>query len=233
MQAFVELLGAALKGIGWVFLPLLLLPLLYLFFPRSSHLTTFSKLIITIVDGFSFRLGEIIKWTLPLLVLSTAFGVFALSIFGVAWTKLFESAVYFHTSVIMLGSAATLLAGKHVRVDVFHSVMPQKTRAWVDFIGFYILLMPVCLIIIWNSQSFTYFAWRIFEGSNEADGINAVFLLKTLIPLFALTVLVQGMAISLRAAMCLNGVMRPARPTGIDQLFMPDTKPELNAEAKT
>jgi len=222
MSSWVDVSGAAIKGIGWAFTPLLLLPLLYLFFPKTKPLTDISNHLITIIDCVSFHVGEIIKWALPLLVLTTAFGVFALSIFGIAWTKLFESAVYFHTAVIMLGSAATLLAGKHVRVDVFHSTMAQRKRAWVDFIGFYVLLMPVCLIIIWDSQSFIYFTWRILEGSNEADGINAVFLLKTLIPAFAIMVLTQGLSISLRAAMCLNGVERPDRPVGIDKLFAPD-----------
>ena len=86
----------------------------------------------------------------------------------------------------MLGAAATLLAGQHDRVDIFHSRMSAKSRALIDFLGFYLLLSPVCLIIIWNSQSFVNFGWKIFEGSNESDGIRGVFLLKTLIPIFAI-----------------------------------------------
>jgi len=129
-------------------------------------------------------LGEITKWLLPLLVLVVAFTVFALSIFGQSWTKLFESAEYLHASVIMLA-----------------------------------LLVPVCLIILWNSQSFVSFSWRIFEASSEADGIRGEFLLKTLIPLFASMMILQGLAIALRAAMCLSGQMRPARPPHTPKFF--------------
>jgi len=64
--------------------------------------------------------------------------------------------------------------------------MSAKARALIDFIGYYALLLPVCLVILWNSQSFVSFAWRIYEGSSEADGIRGEFLLKTLIPIFAL-----------------------------------------------
>lgn len=212
-------IGIAFKAIGWVFLPALLLPIIYLFLPNINTLKSLSKAIIRTIDSLSYGLGEIAKWLIPLLVLVVAFTVFALSIFGQSWTKLFESADYLHASIIMLGAGATLLAGQHVRVDVFHTRMDDKTRALVDFIGFYALLLPVCLIILWNSQSFISFAWRIFEGSSEADGIRGEFLLKTLIPIFAITMILQGLSIALRAAMCMNAQDRPERPPHTPKFF--------------
>ena len=225
-----DLMGAALKGIGWVFLPAVLLPLLYLFFPKSKWLNGLSRSLITLLDDISYRIGEAAKWALPLLVLSIAFSVFALSIFGLNWTKLSESAFYFHASVIMLGGAATLLAGQHVRVDVFHTNMSARSRALVDFLGFYVLLLPVCLIIIWNSQSFVNFGWRIFEGSAENDGIQGVFLLKTLVPIFGVMMIGQGLSIALRAAMCLSGQDRPPRPDHTPALFPPlEERPHIQS----
>ncbi|WP_051279010.1 TRAP transporter small permease subunit [Hellea balneolensis] len=212
-------LGVAVKAIGWAFMPILLLPLIYIFLPNINILQSISKAIIRTIDSFSYATGEAVKWLLPILVLTVAFTVFALSIFGQSWTKLFESADYFHASVIMLGAAATLLAGQHVRVDVFHVRMSAKTRALIDFMGYYALLLPVCLIILWNSQGFVSFAWRIFEGSSDADGIRGDFLLKTLIPIFAVTMILQGLAIALRAAMCLSGQDRPERPPHTPQFF--------------
>lgn len=212
-------IGVALQAIGWVFLPALSLPLIYIFLYNINYLQSISKAIIRTIDGLSYGLGEIVKWLLPILVIIVAFTVFALSIFGQSWTKLFESAEYLHASVIMLGAAATLLASQHVRVDIFHSRMSAKSRALVDLIGYYALLLPVCLIILWNSQSFVSFAWRIFEASSEADGIRGEFLLKTLIPIFAITMILQGFAIALRAAMCLSGQVRPERPPNTPKFF--------------
>ena len=215
----IERLGTAFQAVGWVFLPALFLPLIYLFLPNINILQSISKAIIRTIDSLSYALGEITKWCLPVLVLVVAFTVFALSIFGQSWTKLFESAEYLHATVIMLGAAATLMAGQHVRVDIFHSRMGAKARALVDFIGFYALLLPVCLIILWNSQSFVSFSWRILESSSEADGIRGEFLLKTLIPIFAVTMILQGLAVALRAAMCLNGQERPKRPAHTPKFF--------------
>lgn len=215
----IENIGIALQAIGWVFLPTLLLPLIYILIPNIKTLQSISNAIIRTIDGLSYGLGEIVKWLLPILVLIVAFTVFALSIFGQSWTKLFESAEYLHASVIMLGAAATLLAGQHVRVDVLHSRMNAKALALVDFIGFYALLVPVCLIILWNTQGFVSFAWRILEASSEADGIRGEFLLKTLIPIFAIMMMLQGLAIALRAAMCLSGHERPDRPPHTPEFF--------------
>lgn len=225
MSDSLAIIGTALKGAGWVFLPFLLLPILTFFAKPDTALARFSAGVIRTIDSANYGLGEIAKWLLPILVLSVAFSVFALSIFGLSWTKLFESASYFHATVIMLGAGATLLAGQHVRVDIFHSRMKPETRAMVDFCGFYLFLMPVCLIILWNSQTFIGFSWQIFEGSAEADGIRGQFLLKTLVPLFCVMMLTQGAAIAMRAALCLTGRSEPERPPHTPPLFS-DHEPE-------
>jgi TRAP-type mannitol/chloroaromatic compound transport system permease small subunit len=133
------------------------------------------------------------------------FTVFALSIFGWASTKMDESAKYLHATAIMLGASATLLANEHVRVDVLYARMNPTTRSVVDFCGFYLLLLPLMLAILWESLSTVGFSWAIFEGSPDADGLRGEFLLKTLIPVFALLMIAQGTAIATRAALSLRG----------------------------
>ncbi|MGJ8559663.1 MAG: TRAP transporter small permease subunit [Litorimonas sp.] len=207
-----------IKAVGWAFLPALIIPVLYLLFPRP-WLRNLTSGLIRAIDSSIFGLGEVVKWALPLLVISVAASVFALSIFGTATVKWLESAFYFQAIIITLGAAATLLAGQHVRVDIFHERMGTEARARVDLVGYYLLLAPVCLLIIWNSQTFVGFAWMTLEGSTESNGIRGVFLLKTMIPVFAITLIMQGLAIALRAAMALNGETRPARPKGVAPFF--------------
>lgn len=213
------MIGGILQAIGWAFLPFLAWPVLHLTFPRNAVVKSISEAFITIIDSFTFRLGEATKWLLPILVLSVAGSVFALSIFGVTTTKWLESAKYFQAFVIMLGAGATLLAGQHVSVDIFHTRMTEFGKSRVDLFGFYLLMAPACLLLIWNAQSFVSFAWSIQEGSSEATGIRGVFILKTLIPIFAVTMLIQGFSIALRAAMCICGQIRPERPKGVPPFF--------------
>lgn len=214
-----DIIAHSLKGIGWFGCMWLALPTILLIWPKSKSIQSISCHTVTIIDSFSLAIGEIIKWALPLLVLSVAISVFALSLFGLSWTKLSESAQYFHAAVIMLGGAMTLLVNEHVRVDVFQSRLSRARKALVDLIGFHIGLMPVCLLLIWSSNSFIRFSWQIFEGSAETDGIKGVFLLKTLIPIFAIMLLAQGLSITLRAVMVMRGIDEPQRPETVRDLF--------------
>ncbi len=91
---FLDIIGTFLQGAGWVCIPILLLPVLRLMVRSESFVAKLSNHLIVIIDNVSNCVGEIIKWALPLLVLSVAFGVFADSIFGLSWTKLDESARY-------------------------------------------------------------------------------------------------------------------------------------------
>ena len=148
------MVGGILQAIGWAFLPFLVWPIVNLIWGRNTKIKSFSEALISLIDSLTYRLGEATKWLLPLLVLSVAASVFALSIFGVTTTKWQESARYFQALIIMLGASATLLAGQHVRVDIFFSRMTDIGKARVDLIGFYLLLVPACILLTWNAQSF-------------------------------------------------------------------------------
>ena len=97
--------------------------------------------------------------------------------------------------------------------------MGTKNKALVDITGYYALLIPFCLVLIWNSQNFIGLAWTSFEGSAESDGIQGVFILKTFMSVFALMMLAQGMSIAGRAALLLTGKDTPPLPKHIEPLF--------------
>jgi TRAP-type mannitol/chloroaromatic compound transport system permease small subunit len=219
MASYLDIISGAMKGIGYFALLWLIMPALLLFLPRQTTLLSISRHVVSFIDRLNFTIGECVKWALPLLVLSVAISVFALSLFGLSWTKLSESAQYFHATAFMLGAAMTLLMNEHVRVDIFQSRLSRPRKALVDFIGFYVGLMPVCLLLIWSSNSFVGLSWSIFEGSPETDGIKAVFLLKTLIPAFAILMLAQGLSIALRAVMVMRGLKEPKRIIAMTDLF--------------
>jgi TRAP-type mannitol/chloroaromatic compound transport system permease small subunit len=103
----------------------------------------------------------------------------------------------------MLGAAYALKRGAHVRVDIFYRRFSPRTRAWVDALGGIVFLMPFCLFVLGVSWQFVTESWAIREISSEPGGIPAVYLLKTLIPLMAINLLLQGIAETLRNALVL------------------------------
>jgi TRAP-type mannitol/chloroaromatic compound transport system permease small subunit len=83
-------------------------------------------------------------------------------------------------------------------VDIFYRRTSPRARAWINSIGAIIFLLPFCIFLFAISLNFVTEAWAIREGSPDPGGIHAVFLLKTLIPLMACNLLLQGLAETLR-----------------------------------
>lgn len=105
-----------------------------------------------------------------------------------------ESVMYLHAMVFLLGSAHALKSNEHVRVDIFYRGFSAQRKAWVDIFGSVFLLLPVNIFILVISWQYVASSWSMFEGSQEAGGLPLVFILKSLILLFALTMTLQGIA---------------------------------------
>jgi len=114
-----------------------------------------------------------------------------------------ESVVYMHGCLFMLGAAYALKNEAHVRVDIFYRDFSKRGRAWVNSLGGIVFLMPLCIFILVSSWNYVTESWAIWESSPEPGGIPAVFLLKSLIPLLAVNLLIQGLAEILRSALVL------------------------------
>lgn len=152
------------------------------------------------IDRLNASLGRAMAW-LALLVVLVQFVVVVLRYtFGIGSIWLTESILYGHAALFMLAAAWTLREGGHVRVDVFYSGAAPRTRAAIELVGALLLLIPFMLVLAWLSLPYVGRSWAILERSRETSGLPAVFLLKTLIPLFALTMALQGAAQAIRAA---------------------------------
>lgn len=155
------------------------------------------------IDAFTEATGRALAWCIPVMMLVTAAVVVMRYGFGQGLTAMQESVSYLHGSVFMLGAAYALKHGAHVRVDIFYQRFSPRQRAWIDSLGTLIFLLPLCGLILLSSWDFSAKAWEIREASVEPGGIPAVFLLKSLIPLMAVNLALQGLAELLRNALVL------------------------------
>jgi TRAP-type mannitol/chloroaromatic compound transport system permease small subunit len=151
------------------------------------------------IDRLTRAIGRTVAWLALAIVLVQFALVMARYVFSVGSIWLTQSVIYFHATLIMLAAAWTLAAGGHVRVDVFYAHASARTRAIVDLIGSLLLLMPFALTLLWLSLPYAARSWVILERSQEIGGVPLVFLLKTLIPLFAVLMALQGVAQAIRA----------------------------------
>lgn len=122
---------------------------------------------------------------------------------GVGSIRLQESVVYAAAALFMLGAPWTLAANGHVRVDIFYSQARPRTRALVDLVGAVVFLFPFVTVLTIVALPYAARSWAILERSPQPSGLPYVYLLKTLIPLFAVLLGLQGLAQAIRAALVL------------------------------
>lgn len=154
------------------------------------RLHTFS----TRLDRLAETTGQASAWLTLLLVLVTFTVVVLRYVFQFGSIAMQESILYLHASVFMLGAAYTLRKDGHVRVDIFYRGFSAKHKALVNLLGSLFLLLPVCSFLLWASWGYVANAWSIHEASGETGGLPYVYLLKTLIPLAAFLLILQGIS---------------------------------------
>lgn len=155
------------------------------------------------IDLLNAKFGKALIWLSLLLVLLQFSLVVVNHVFHVGYIGLQELLFYLNSLMFLGGAGYTLLHDEHVRVDVLYRSASQKTKHMVNFFGSIFLLLPI-LILIWLSATpFVFKSWLVLEGSIETSGLPAVFILKTFILLYALSLTMQCFSIATKA---LNGL---------------------------
>ena len=147
------------------------------------------------IKNLNIRVGKIFSWALLFMVLLTCIIVILRYVFSIGFIWMQELVRYFYASVFMLCAAYTLAEDGHVRVDIFYSNLDSKNKAIVNLLGSIIFLIPVCCATLYYSYNYILNSWVQLEGSLEERGLHAVYLLKSLIWLFAFMLILQAIYI--------------------------------------
>ncbi|MEM6678186.1 MAG: TRAP transporter small permease subunit [Pseudomonadota bacterium] len=119
-------------------------------------------------------------------------------VFGVYDIAAQETVLYMHAALFMLAAGWTLQKDAHVRVDILYARASPASRRAIDIAGHLLFLMPSALAILWWSWPSVRNSWAILEGPISVGGIEAVFLMKSLIPAFCVLLILQSLAILVR-----------------------------------
>jgi len=156
------------------------------------------------IDRLNAAIGRAVAWLVIVVVVLQFVLVVARYLFGFGSVRLGETVIYAHATLFMLAAAWTLHTDGHVRVDIFYADASARTKALIELVGALLLLLPFMLVLIWLSVPYAARSWAILEHSQEASGLPIVFALKTLIPLFAILMALQGVAQAIHAAAALS-----------------------------
>ena len=133
--------------------------------------------------------GKFISLMIPIMTILMIVIIVARYFFGIGLTGLQELVMYIH-ALIFLGCAGYVhYKDEHVRVDIFYRESSDLYKRNINYFLSLVFLIPVCFIIGYYSIELIEMSWKIKEVSTEAGGLNYVYLQKTLIILFPMTLL--------------------------------------------
>ena len=142
-----------------------------------------------ILEKYINYVGEKISYLIPVMVALMIFVIVSRYFFGVGRTDIQELVMYFH-ALVFLGCAGYVMNhDEHVRVDIFYRNASQKYKKSINFIFGLVFLLPLIAITFFYSIETIEASWKMSEASTEAGGLAYVYIQKTLMILFPLTLL--------------------------------------------
>ena len=134
-------------------------------------------------------LGKFISLMIPVMTILMIVIIVARYFFGIGLTGVQELVMYIH-ALIFLGCAGYVhFKDEHVRVDIFYRNSSNTYKKNINFFLSLFFLIPVCFVVGFYSYELVVMSWKIKETSTEAGGLNFVYLQKSLVILFPLTLL--------------------------------------------
>ena len=141
------------------------------------------------IEKYINFIGEKFSYLIPVMALLMVVVVISRYFFGIGMTYLQELIMYFH-AIVFLGCAGYVFnKDEHVRVDIFYRNASSKYKNSINLALGFIFLFPIALLILFYSLDLIGMSWKIKEISTEAGGLPYVYIQKTLIVLFPLTLL--------------------------------------------
>ena len=146
------------------------------------------------INRLNHAIGRSAAW-LALAMVLVQFAVVVLRyVFGIGSIMMQEAIVYMHGVLFMMAAADTLLQDEHVRVDIFYARASQQRKALINLLGCAFFVLPFCILIAYVSYDYVSMSWSVREGSRETSGIQGIYLLKSVILLFAAQLSLQAIS---------------------------------------
>ena len=160
-----------------------------------------------VIDACSDVAGFVAKWLVLLACLISAGNAAVRYMFSFSSNGLLEIQWYMFGAIVFLGASQTLRMNEHVRVDLLYSAVSERTRLWIDIVGFSIFLLPVTAYLVYLTWPFFLNSFRSMEGSSNAGGL-ILWPIKGVLPLGLALLFLQGFAELLKRVAALTGAIR-------------------------
>ncbi|WP_185803039.1 TRAP transporter small permease subunit [Pontivivens nitratireducens] len=154
-------------------------------------------LFLRLVDGLNICVGRVVGWVMIFIMMVTVYDVMARKLFNAPVMWAFDLSVQLFALHFMITAAYALLYNEHVSIDIFKDRLSVRGQAVLDIVSFIVFFFPFVIALLVYGWDFAARSWATRETS---WGIIAlpVYYIKTVIPITAVLLLLQGTATIIR-----------------------------------
>jgi len=152
------------------------------------------KKILFIIDALSKAQGFVMAICLIILVFLVVFEVTMRYVFNAPTMWGTELQLFIYSGILLLTTAYTLQRRMHAKVDLIVNFLSPRGQHIVAIVSYLLFFFPFVLIIFANSFDFARASWAIRETSVWSGWQPPLYHVKTIIPVAAFMLFLQGVA---------------------------------------
>ena len=145
------------------------------------------------IDWINGQFGTIATWLVLIACLVSAGNAASRYLFSESSNGWLEAQWYMFAAMVLLGAPYTLKMNEHVRVDLVYGMVSERTRIWIDIIGGFLFLLPICIILTYFTWPWFVDSWKLNEASSNAGGLLR-WPVKLLLPVGFFLMALQGVS---------------------------------------
>ena len=155
------------------------------------------KKVWALIDAINEWTGRICSWSLVVLSILVVMEVILRRFFNKPTIWNFEITKQLYGFHFMIIAGYALLYKAHVSIDILYGRFSEKTKAIMDIISYAIFFFPFLLVVFYQGIKYAEKSWAIKETSWSVFA-PPLYPIKTVIPVMAFLLLLQGAAIFAR-----------------------------------
>jgi TRAP-type mannitol/chloroaromatic compound transport system permease small subunit len=158
---------------------------------RSEVSPTFRALV-DAIDTVADWTGRATAWLIIPMTVAVTWEVVARHFFRAPTIWAFDVTYMLYGTHFMLGTAYTLMRIGHVRTDMLYQHWSVRRQGWIDAIGYLFFFFPAMIFFFYYGWQEASHSWAIGETSDASPWRPIVYPFKTVIPITAILLMVQG-----------------------------------------
>ena len=120
-------------------------------------------------------------------------------------TKFQEMEWHLHAALFLLCLGYGYVRNSHVRIELVRERFDLETRAWNEFLGCIVFLLPYAALVLYFSIDFAQRSYAMNEVSSALTGLPYRWVIKSFVPIGMVLLLLAGFAVAARNAVFLFG----------------------------